>query len=80
MTTASVRLAWAIEFEPSKLAGVFFFAKGPLEPWHDGVRTAVFATRKQARTAFDAKFRGSEWYPKAKVVRVKLAVIAIGKE
>lgn len=42
--------AWAIKLNDRwALAGIFFWHMGPINPYHDGIRTAVFATRKQAR-------------------------------
>ncbi len=48
--------AWALRIHPGRLTpnpgfcGVYYFT-GQCEPWHDGMRTALFRTRSQARAA-----------------------------
>ena len=76
-----IRYAWAIDTNSKEghgFIGVFWFEKQKqLPPYQDGMRTALFRTRKQAREHLllvrpkDEKYHA---FPKAKVVRVQIGI------
>ena len=67
---------WAIDDGSGKLLGVFRFDSHCLPPWQDGMRTALFTTRKEAKMHLP-KVKGPSnagLYPKAKVVKVQVRI------
>lgn len=67
--------AWAIAID-SGFAGFFFFG-AKLSPWHDGIRTAVFRTRKEARAALHQRFPVGSYAHDAYKPRVVRVVVSI---
>ena len=67
--------AWAIKMKISghpkpNFMGVFYFARLGLADWHDGMRSCLFRTRKQARDAL----RSLTYRKDEHVVRVKVVI------
>jgi hypothetical protein len=63
---------WAINLGDGRLAGVFFWLQGPTDPWNDGMRTAIFGSRKIARASLRKGMK--QVYPKSHVVKVRVTV------
>jgi hypothetical protein len=60
-------------------AGVYRFTTNFMEPWQDGIRIAVFRTRKMARDNL-VRVKGPlerGKYPNARVVKVLVAVSVV---
>jgi len=55
--------------------GVFYFHPGELQSYQDGMRTCLFRTRQQARTAVQS-LRGKKNYH---VVKVKVTIEEVGR-
>jgi hypothetical protein len=69
------QIAWAIDLDNHErygFAGIFIFTSKTY-PYHDGNRTAVFTTRREAREALQAKSLKQPW-KKAKVVKVMIVI------
>lgn len=81
-----IRIGWVINTGNPKTRfydnyiGVFWFDfNTPLKPWHDGMRVAIFKTRKIARLHL-AKVKGEAIrgkYPHAFVERIEVIIRAV---
>ncbi len=78
--------AWAIEIEhcnKKAFAGVFFFvAVDAVPPCFDGMRTALWSSRNEARAAMRDSFAPGGYARKAyrpRVVRVEVGICALGQ-
>ena len=58
------------------LAGIFLFTRGEPQPWHDGIRTAVFRTWEEAKSVLRGSPIKKTW-TRAKVVKVKVEVAVV---
>lgn len=75
-----MKTAWAIRIDGWQYAGIlpFITDQMPIRPCQDGMRTALFRTREEARLAYrrvfkeDAFFR--RFWPKARVVKVEIDI------
>lgn len=78
MSTATF-YAWAVACNSTKnegFIGPFWFTSGDLYSYHDGVRIALFRTRKQARDVWK-RVDGKTSFKKSKVVRVRAEIKSI---
>lgn len=75
--TALLTHAWAIDSRSGEghvLLGVFWFHPGAvLKSCQDGMRTALFRTRDQARETMEC-YEVKKTFPKARVVRVDVVI------
>lgn len=75
MRTDRPQIAWAVDLDNHErygFCGVFYFTVHT-QPYHDGNRTAVFSTRREARKAMKNAELKKTW-PKAKVVKVMIVI------
>lgn len=77
------RHAWAIRLNyldrPDALAGVYFFTIGrDIPPFLDGIRTALFRTREDARARCRKMHTGS-LSRRPEVVKVRVVVEVVGR-
>jgi len=75
--------SWAIKLpdlfgkeRDTPMAGVYYFGGQP-DPRHDGIRTAVFRTRQQARDAKAARFKKGEFRVEAVVIKVQVTITEV---
>ena len=75
---------WAIKLpdlfgkeRETPMAGIFYFGTQPPNHHQDGIRTAVFRTRQQARDAKAAKFAKGNFSVEAVVIKVKVTITEV---